>query len=190
MGSGCSGDRSIGNLQRAWKNEQSSTWALAGSGITCSDNRFKASLFLAALRKLGYGKWPPMDCDDRTLRMNPTEMKQHDVCVVGGAGHVGLPLSIIFASKNQRVLIYDLNERSMDVIRGGRMPFMEQGAEPLLREVLSKGLLTFTSRAEDVAGAKTVVITIGTPVDEFLTPSLRVMTRCFDELLPFLSEDH
>jgi UDP-N-acetyl-D-mannosaminuronic acid dehydrogenase len=33
------------------------------------------------------------------------------------------------------------------------------------------------------------VITIGTPVDEFLMPSLRVVTRCFDELLPFLSDD-
>ena len=39
-----------------------------------------------------------------------------------------------------------------------------------------------------MAGAATVVITIGTPVDEFLTPSLRVITRCFDDLLPFLSE--
>ncbi len=111
-----------------------------------------------------------------------------DICVVGGAGHVGLPLSIVFATKNQRVLIYDLNERSMDVIRSGRMPFMEQGAEPLLRDVLSKGLLRFTSRAEDVAGARTIILTIGTPVDEFLTPSLRVVTRCFDDLLPFLSE--
>ena len=34
-----------------------------------------------------------------------------------------------------------------------------------------------------------MVITIGTPVDEFLTPSLRVMTRCFDDLFPFLSEE-
>lgn len=112
-----------------------------------------------------------------------------DICVVGGAGHVGLPLSILFAAKNQRVLIYDLNERSMDVIRGGQMPFMEAGAEPLLKDVLSKGLLAFTSRIEDVASAGTVVITIGTPVDEFLTPSLRVITSCFDELLPFLSEE-
>ena len=112
-----------------------------------------------------------------------------DICIVGGAGHVGLPLSIVFATKNQKVLIYDLNERSMDVIRSGQMPFMEQGAEPLLQDVLSRGLLTFTSRAEDVAGAATVLITIGTPVDEFLTPSLRVVTRCFDELLPFLSEE-
>jgi UDP-N-acetyl-D-mannosaminuronic acid dehydrogenase len=111
-----------------------------------------------------------------------------DICVVGGAGHVGLPLSIVFAAKNRRVLIYDPNQASIDIIRSGRMPFMEQGAEPLLKEVLSKGYLTFTSRPEDVAGAAAVVITIGTPVDEFLTPSLRVIARCFDELLPYLSE--
>ena len=110
-----------------------------------------------------------------------------DVCIVGGAGRVGLPLSIVFASKKQRVLIYDLNQQSMDIIGGGRMPFREEGAEPLLRDVLSKNLLSFTRCPDDVAGARTVVITIGTPVDEFLTPSLRVITRCFDELLPFLS---
>ncbi|MGA8366110.1 MAG: nucleotide sugar dehydrogenase, partial [Candidatus Acidiferrales bacterium] len=98
-------------------------------------------------------------------------------------------LSIVFAAKKRRVLIYDLNQESMDVIRGGRMPFMEHGAEPLLREALAQGLLTCTSKAEDIAGAKTVVITIGTPVDEFLSPSLRVMTRCFDDLFPFLSEE-
>jgi len=102
---------------------------------------------------------------------------------------VGLPLSIVFASKNQRVLIYDLNLEVMNTIRNGQMPFMEIGAEPLLRDVLAKGLLEFTNRAEDIANAKAVIITIGTPVDEFLTPSLRVMTRCLDDLLPFLSED-
>ena len=122
------------------------------------------------------------------LRPNADQFRA-DICVVGGAGHVGLPLSIIFATKDQRVLIYDLDQKAIDVIRSGQMPFMEQGAEPLLRDVLSKGLLTFTTRAEDVAGAATVVITIGTPVDEFLTPSLRVITRCFDDLLPFLSEE-
>jgi UDP-N-acetyl-D-mannosaminuronic acid dehydrogenase len=114
---------------------------------------------------------------------------QADICVVGGAGHVGLPLSIVFASKNQRVLIYDLNLEVMNTIRQGQMPFMEIGAEALLRDALAKGLLEFTNRAEDIASAKAVIITIGTPVDEFLTPSLRVMTQCLDNLLPFLSED-
>lgn len=102
---------------------------------------------------------------------------------------MGLPLSIVFASKNQRVLIYDLNLEVMNIIRNGQMPFMEIGAEALLRSALAKGLLEFTNRAKDIANAKAVIITIGTPVDEFLTPSLRVMTQCLDDLLPFLSED-
>ncbi len=112
-----------------------------------------------------------------------------DICVVGGAGHVGLPLSIVFTTKDQRVMIHDLDRKTMDFIRGGRMPFLEQGAEPLLKDALSKGLLTFASRAEDVARAAAVVITIGTPVDEFLSPSLYEITACFDSLLPYLSED-
>ncbi|HEV2382546.1 MAG TPA: nucleotide sugar dehydrogenase [Terriglobia bacterium] len=123
---------------------------------------------------------PPPTTDTRERRV--------DICVVGGAGHVGLPLSIVFANRNQRVLIYDVNEKAIEVVRGGRMPFMEEGAEPLLQKALARNLLLFTTRAEDVAAARTVVITIGTPVDEFLTPSLRVITRCFDALLPFLSE--
>jgi UDP-N-acetyl-D-mannosaminuronic acid dehydrogenase len=122
--------------------------------------------------------------------MNSTgKQRQADICVVGGAGHVGLPLSIVFASKNRRVLIYDLNREVIETIRAGRMPFMELGAEPLLQEALAKELLTFTNRAQDVGNARVVIITIGTPVDEFLTPSLRVMTRCLDSLLPYLSED-
>jgi UDP-N-acetyl-D-mannosaminuronic acid dehydrogenase len=122
--------------------------------------------------------------------LNSKEMRpKADICVVGGAGHVGLPLSIVFASKNQRVLIYDRNLEAMNTIRKGQMPFMEIGAESLLCDALSKGLLEFTNRAEDIANAKAIIITIGTPVDEFLTPSLRVMTRCLDEQLPFLSED-
>jgi UDP-N-acetyl-D-mannosaminuronic acid dehydrogenase len=111
-----------------------------------------------------------------------------DICVVGGAGHVGLPLSIVFATKGQRVLVYDINPKAIETIQSGKMPFMERQAEPLLKQVLAKGLLTFTTKAEDVRRARCVVLTIGTPVDEFLSPTLKVITRCFDDLLPFLSE--
>jgi len=61
-----------------------------------------------------------------------------DVCVVGGAGHVGLPLSIVFAARGLRVLIYDINERALETIERGLMPFMERGAEPMLRQALDR----------------------------------------------------
>src|SRR6201988_1769068 len=98
---------------------------------------------------------------ERSLSIHKNNQVPVDICVVGGAGHVGLPLSIVFAAQKQRVLIYDLNQNWMEVLRGGLMPFMEQNAEPLLKNALSKGLLSFTNQAEHVATAKTVVLTIG-----------------------------
>ena len=114
---------------------------------------------------------------------------QFDLCVVGGAGHVGLPLSIAFAAERRRVLVYDLNPKALAVIAQGRLPFLEDDAEPLLRQALADNRLTLTSDVARVAEAGAIVIVIGTPVDEFLNPSLKDITRCLDALLPFLSDD-
>jgi len=115
--------------------------------------------------------------------------KPFDICVVGGAGHVGLPLSIVLASRGKRVLIYDLNRAAWETIKQGKMPFMETGAEPLLRQVLEQGRLEFISDPSEIPGAQVFIVTIGTPVDEFLHPSLKVVTNCVNELLPCLSDD-
>jgi UDP-N-acetyl-D-mannosaminuronic acid dehydrogenase len=112
--------------------------------------------------------------------------REFDVCIVGGAGHVGLPLSIVFASKGLRVRIYDLDDEKLNAIQRGEMPFMEQGAGPLLAQVLREGRLSSSSDPADVSRASAVVVVIGTPVDEFLNPSLKAITGCFDSLLPHL----
>ncbi len=109
-----------------------------------------------------------------------------DICIVGGAGHVGLPLALVFASKGQRVLVYDINEKTLDTIRSGEVPFMEEGAEQYLRSALASGRLELTSDPSLIASASVVVITIGTPVDEFLNPDTKVMKICIDRLLPYL----
>lgn len=113
----------------------------------------------------------------------------YDICIVGGAGHVGLPLAVSFAHKGQKVLIYDLNQKSLETIKAGHMPFMERGAEPLLREALAAGRLGFTHKAEDVRLADNIIITIGTPVDEYLNPSLKLLSECFESLCPHLRDD-
>jgi UDP-N-acetyl-D-mannosaminuronic acid dehydrogenase len=110
-----------------------------------------------------------------------------DICVVGGAGHVGLPLALVFASKGLRVLIYDINENTLETIRQGIVPFMERGAEPLLHQALERELLFLSSDPVDIARASTLIITIGTPVDEFLNPVLKLIRDCMEDLLPYLS---
>ena len=114
--------------------------------------------------------------------------RKPDMCIVGGGGHVGLPLAILFASRGLHVLIYDLNEKTLQTISQGTMPFMDEGAQPMLKEVLLEGRLSFTSNVADLTGIKTIVITIGTPVDEYLNPILKVMKKCMDDLLPYLSD--
>jgi UDP-N-acetyl-D-mannosaminuronic acid dehydrogenase len=121
--------------------------------------------------------------------MDRTPRWEHDVCVVGGAGHVGLPLAITFATRGLRALVHDVNEAALATIAAGRMPFMEAGAEALLRGALADKRLALTSEASEIGRSETVIVVIGTPVDEFLNPSLKAITQCLDQLLPHLSDD-
>lgn len=109
-----------------------------------------------------------------------------DIGIVGGAGHVGLPLALVFASRGQRVLIYDINESSLEIIRQGQVPFIEHGAEPLLEQALNNNLLSLSSQPNNLAAAAAIVIVIGTPVDEFLNPVHKSIQECVGNLLPYL----
>jgi UDP-N-acetyl-D-mannosaminuronic acid dehydrogenase len=108
---------------------------------------------------------------------------------VGGAGHVGVPLSLVLADRGVRTLIYDINETAVRELQAGRLPFMEEGGEPLLARALKAGTLGFSKEAADLRGIPVVIVTIGTPVDEFHNPHLGLLTRCMDELLPHLTTE-
>jgi UDP-N-acetyl-D-mannosaminuronic acid dehydrogenase len=88
---------------------------------------------------------------------------------LGGCGHVGLPLAITFAQKGLHVSIYDINVDAIRQVRAGRMPFLEGGAEPALRQVIGRSLVV-DNDPELVSRARFVVV-IGTPVDEHLNPT-------------------
>jgi UDP-N-acetyl-D-mannosaminuronic acid dehydrogenase len=114
---------------------------------------------------------------------------EYDVCVIGGAGHVGAPLAVVLATKGMRTLIVDRNEVAMARLAEGVFPFVEEGGEPLLRQALASKMLGFTSKPESIAGVPVVVLTIGTPIDEFHNPMVGVVTECIDGMLPHLSDD-
>ena len=70
---------------------------------------------------------------------------QWDVVVVGGAGHVGLPLSIALAARGARVLVCDISETAVAMVNAGKLPFLEDGAEPELARALDSGRLRATT---------------------------------------------
>jgi UDP-N-acetyl-D-mannosaminuronic acid dehydrogenase len=105
-----------------------------------------------------------------------------DLTVVGGAGHVGIPLVLAFAEAGLTVNINDLNETALASLRAGKLPFIEHGAAPLLAKALAENRLVFTSKPEQIGRRGPVIITIGTPVDEFLNPDLQAVSQCIEAI--------
>ena len=74
--------------------------------------------------------------------------KIYDIVIVGGLGHVGLPLGIAFADKGKKVCLYDVDGKKAEKVRKGIMPFIEYGAEPILKEVLDNKNLARNAQAK------------------------------------------
>jgi UDP-N-acetyl-D-mannosaminuronic acid dehydrogenase len=92
-----------------------------------------------------------------------------DVAVVGGCGHVGLPLALAFASRGLDVAIFDINEDAARCVQSGVMPFRENGAAEVLEAVVGRNLSVSTDPGV-LSTAESVVFVVGTPVDEHLNP--------------------
>ena len=112
-----------------------------------------------------------------------------DVCVVGGAGRVGLPLALVLADSGFKTLILDINETALKTIAQGAMPYREEGGQTLLKKVNGTGRLTFSSEANSITRAAVVVLTVGTPIDEFHNPNLSLLIRCLEGLIPHLRDE-
>ena len=112
---------------------------------------------------------------------------KYDIAVVGGAGHVGIPLSLVLADRGFRTLIYDINPAAVQSLQAGRLPFIEEDGEALLGKALKAGTLGFSQNPADLRGIPAVMLSIGTPIDEFHNPNLSILTRAVDVLLPHLT---
>lgn len=111
------------------------------------------------------------------------------VVVVGGCGHVGLPLALVLADAGVSVRALDVDPYKVDLVNSGRMPFLEGGdPEALLREGLRSGRLRATTSPESIREADVIVIVIGTPVDEHLNPNPEAVTKALRDCIPFMQD--
>jgi UDP-N-acetyl-D-mannosaminuronic acid dehydrogenase len=118
----------------------------------------------------------------------PTTIENADITVVGGGGHVGIPLVLALAEAGLRVNVNDLNKDTLDTLRAGRLPYIEDGAQSALTKALAGKRLVFTNVPGGISTGGPVIVTIGTPVDEFLNPVRRVVQNCLDGMLPRLAD--
>src|ERR1700744_2012258 len=114
--------------------------------------------------------------------------KLQRIVIVGGCGHVGLPLGIVLANKARlEGDLLDVDRTKVDLVNSGIMPFMERGADELLREVAGKSLRA-TLDPTVINAADAVITVVGTPVDRHLNPTVGDVYRSIDALLDHMQE--
>jgi UDP-N-acetyl-D-mannosaminuronic acid dehydrogenase len=117
-----------------------------------------------------------------------TNTMKYDVVVIGGLGHVGLPLAISLAGKGRKVCAYDVNKTGIDFVKQGKMPFIEEGAEDVLRRVLKSGHLDLKTNPEVISEGEILIITVGTPVDEHLNPEFEAMRKMMSSYMAYFRD--
>ncbi len=115
-----------------------------------------------------------------------TTLRALDVVIIGGCGHVGLPLGLAFADRGLRVVLHDINPDAVDDVNAGRLPFAEPGALEVLHAVRASGTLRATTDPATVCDAETVVVVIGTPIDDHLNPDLGAVQQAIGDIAGYL----
>jgi UDP-N-acetyl-D-mannosaminuronic acid dehydrogenase len=135
------------------------------------------------------GGWAHVPGDDADVGGEWDDVSgEWDIVVVGGGGHVGLPLSIALADRGARVVVLDVSQTVVDTISRGTMPFRDEGAQAALARVLAAGRLRATTDAAAAGRAEIVVVVIGTPVDEHLNPDPHAIPDALAEVSAHLHD--
>jgi UDP-N-acetyl-D-mannosaminuronic acid dehydrogenase len=92
-----------------------------------------------------------------------------DVVVVGGCGHVGLPLGLALADQGLSVALYDVDETAVASVSSGTIPFDEPGGPEVLGRMLADRLIATTDPVI-VSTAENVIVVVGTPIGGHLSP--------------------
>jgi UDP-N-acetyl-D-mannosaminuronic acid dehydrogenase len=114
--------------------------------------------------------------------------KPKKIVIIGGCGHVGLPLGIVFANCGLEVVLLDRDQGKIDTVNGGKMPFMETNALEQLKRVVGK-TLTATSDPSCLHDSDAAIAVLGTPVDEHLNPTVTDLYHSIDEVIARMPEN-
>ena len=114
-----------------------------------------------------------------------THAHPYRIAVVGGAGHVGLPFSLMLAEAGLDVVVIDRDAEKLRQIKQGSFPFMEEMSDSYLSRS-EEWSISYTTEYEPIQTCDVICFTVGTPVDEHLNPDLEPVYESFELVKPFL----
>ena len=114
-------------------------------------------------------------------------MKGKNISVVG-IGRVGLPLALVLADEGLKVFGVGKSLDKIKLLNQQTMPFMEKGADRLLKKYVNKNLF-FTTDYQVIKESEIIILTLGTPVDENMNPVLDQIDESIEQMIPYLKKN-
>ena len=112
------------------------------------------------------------------------------ICIVGGAGHVGVPLGLALSSKGYNVVLIDKDKKNVKKINQSKMPFIEEGCNKLIKKMIFKKKIFATTNLREVKKCKYIIVCICTPINNQFNPDLKNFIKFFYELKKHLNKNH
>lgn len=111
---------------------------------------------------------------------------------VFGIGRVGLPLALVLADKGFYVTGIDTDPYRISLLKHKIMPFIEEGAQPLLDKYIDNRFHVFSQQhlSRVVSENKTIILTLGTPIDDTYSPNFKQLEELIIAMAPFIKKDH
>lgn len=106
-----------------------------------------------------------------------------------GTGFVGVVTSAVFAKLGNNVVGLDIDEKKVESLRQGIVPFFEPGLQELLVSTQAAGNLSFTTDYKTgISKADIVMIMVGTPTAPGGEADLKYVYAASESLAPYLKE--
>lgn len=110
------------------------------------------------------------------------------ITVVGGCGHVGLPLSVVLANAGHHVTAFDISKEAVDSVNNCIPPFHEPGLKKALEGALATNFVASTD-PNTVKFSEFVIVIVGTPIDVHLNPDPNAVVDSIKDISKNLSDN-
>jgi UDP-N-acetyl-D-mannosaminuronic acid dehydrogenase len=106
------------------------------------------------------------------------------IFIIGGLGHIGLTFGAVL-NQYYEVHLFDINKEAIDNFKSNNTAlFYEFGLNDLLK---NNKKMNLSLNIEDAKNCDYVIITIGTPIDEYLNPKLKDIFKLCNDLSKILT---
>jgi dTDP-alpha-D-glucose dehydrogenase len=129
--------------------------------------------------------------DSMNLQILKSKIQSKEIRVaLVGFGYIGTCIGAVIAKRGFRVFGIDVRKNVVEAISRGEVLINEPGLSPMIKETVSKNLLSASTSFAAIKDCDVVVVTVGTPLGNNFDPDTKDIVSATESILPYLRDGH